>query len=441
MTSLFSDDPAVGTVVDMSARLRSTLPTGWFPASPPPPAPSATPVLDGLLAGLGQAWSFCYALLVVVDAQTRLAKAYGGFLDMMSVDFFASSLPRRSGETDDAFRARISASLISRRGTRQDVIRAVSALTLSPPALCEPTHAADCGGYGGAGNADAGGGVGYGSPGLCYGSASLPFQYLLNVGSLAAFAPGLISARQGPATFIDGNGLIQPAAPRVLRPDYQNGVCIGALLEPRGFNLVTDSRFWSGFAASGGTAATWLVDASTPGLFGSDPVMTVSTTAGSRVPGPSIDVAVAGSAVCGSAWILIVNGSNLTDVELALTDLNDPDGAVHAAADMTRPGQWQRVSASLLTQAAPGRNLRIGLLLSGPGDADAGLVTQCWQAEPGDGPSSYIPTSGMLGLRAQDDVVATDPTVTPVAFSVSDVMELVASTIPAATIAWTSVNP
>ena len=444
MTSLFNDDSGIGTVADVSTRLRSTLPTGWFPVSPPAPALTATPVLDGLLAGLAQAWSFCYGLLAVVSAQARLATAYDGFLDMMSIDFFGSGLPRRNGETDDSFRDRISVSLISRRGTRQDVIREVAGLTGSPPAVCEPTHAADCGGYGSAGNAGVGGGFGYGVPGLCYGSGSLAFQYLLNVGRQAAFAPGLISTRQGPATFVDGNGLIQWAPPRMLRPDYQQGICIGALLEPRGFNLIVDSRFWTGFAqsdASGDAVTTWLVDPTTSGLFGNDPVMRVSTVAGSRVPGPSIDVAAGGSTACGSVWILLAPGSSLTDVELVVTDLNHPDGGVQAAADMTRSGQWQRLSASLQTQAAAGRNFRIGLLLSCPDHTEATLMTQCWQVEPGLVATSYIPTSGTLGLRAQDDVVSADPTVTAPDFMVSDVLDVVASTIPAATIAWTAVSP
>ncbi len=440
MAPFSNNGGSVGSVADMSARLRSTLPTGWFPVSPPAPAPTATPVLDGLLAGLAQAWSFCYGLLAAVGAQTRLATAHGGFLDMISVDFFGSDLPRRNGEADDSFRNRIGISLISRRGTRQDVIREVSALTGSPPAVCEPTHAADCGGYGGAGNPGVGGGFGYGYPGLCYGSASLGFQYLLNVGHQAAFAPGWVSTRQGPATFVDGNGLIQWAPPRVLRPDYRQAACVGALLEPRGFNLILDSRFWTGFAQSGAADATWLADPAIAGLFGSDLVMKVSTGPGSGMLGPSIDVAVGGSIVCGSAWILFESGSGVTDLKLVMTDLSDPGNAIHAAADVTKPGQWQRLSASLQTQAAAGRNFRIGLLVSCASGPQSSLITQCWQVEPGLVATSYIPTSGTLGIRAQDDIVSVAPAVPAPAYAPSDVLDVVASTIPAATIAWTAVS-
>ena len=73
----------------MSARLRSVLPTGWFPQSPPPPLPSATPVLDGLLSGLGAAWSFCFDLLGETALQSRIGTATGGFLDLIAIDFFA----------------------------------------------------------------------------------------------------------------------------------------------------------------------------------------------------------------------------------------------------------------------------------------------------------------------------------------------------------------
>lgn len=444
MTGLFDDSGEVGTAADITARLRSTLPTGWFPVSAAPPASTVTPVLDGLLAGLAQAWSFCFGLLGTVVAQARLSTASGSFLDMMSVDFFGSILPRRTGELDRNFRERIRSNLISRRGTRQDVVQAIVGLTSSPPFICEPTRAADCGGYAGAGQPGIGGGMGYGVPGLGYGSASMAFQYLLNVPVLSSFAPGMLSRREGPATFVDGTGLIQSAAPRMLRPNYQLGICIGPLLEPRGYNLVIDSRFWSGFTQSFGTDATgasWLVDPEGAGLFGTDPVMTVSGRSGTRRVGPSIDVASGTSSITGSAWLLIKPGSSFTSVELALTDLGMVGSAVYATADMTLVGKWQRLVASRPMQAAPEKNLRMGLLFSGGGDVVSTILSQCWQIETGNVATSYIPTSGALGIRAQDDLVNLNPVAVPVGFTASDILDVVASTIPAATIAWISVAP
>ena len=129
-------------------------------------------------------------------------------------------------------------------------------------------------------------------------------------------------------------------------------------------------------------------------------------------------------------------------MELVLIDLNHRNSSVYAAADMTRAGQWQRLSASHQPQAAFGRNLRVALLLSGSSKIDTTVLTQCWQVEIGPTPTSYIPTAGTVGIRAQDDIiVGADPAAVSASFSVSDVLDAVTSTIPAATIAWTAIMP
>ena len=435
-----NDGIPVGTIPDMTGRLRSTLPTGWFPVSPPVPAPSATPVLDGLLVGLATAWSYCFGLLDLTATQTRVATATGGFLDMMSVDFFGAQLPRQAGETDGAFRSRIEASLISQHGTRQDLGQAVQTLTALKPLIFEPNRASDCGGYGDLQQAGVGGGFGYCTPGLRYGSNAMAFQYLVNVAPCVAFAPGKITTRESPATYVDGQGLIQVAPPRTLRPDYQQGACVGPLVETRAFNLITDSRFATGFTQSA-EGVDWWLDYSAPGLFGSDPVISMVSPEGSRVPGPSIDLAAADSMVAGSAWIFLGEKSSLTVVELCMTDLNAAGSSVYVAADMSQLGQWQRLSTCLQTRAAAGRNLRLTLLLSGPGDSNATASTQCWQAEPGQTTTSYIPTSGTLGIRAEDDVLVLNAAAVPTVFVSSDVQQAITRTIPAATIAWTVLSP
>ena len=441
MIPLSGDDSGVGTPADMAARLRSTLPAGWFPVSPPTPALSMTPVLDGLLAGLGSAWSFCFDLLSLSAAQTRLKTAFGAFLDMISADFFGTTLFRKSGEADDSFRVRIGAALISRRGTRQAVCDAIVAITAAAPSICEPTRGPDCGGYGCTGAEGRGGGGGYGTPVLRFGSNVLPFQYFVEVQACSSFAPGLLSARQSPGTFVNENGLIEVAGARVLRPNYQQGVIVGPLLEARSFNLIRYSRFWTGFSQSSPTANPtpgWQVDVSKPSLFGSDPVLTVGGALGTRLIGPSIDIAAAGSAVTGSAWVLVPDRSSLTELELVLTDLT-VGSSVYAAADIMQTGQWQRLTLSIQPQAAAGKNIRMGLLLSCFGVGDMVVCTQCWQLEPGTTATSYIPTAGTLGLRAQDDVVSVDTIGSLSDFGVSDALDAVASSIPAATIAWTAV--
>ncbi len=441
MIPLSDDGKGIGTAADMAARVRSTLPAGWFPSSSPTPASSVTPVLDGVLAGFAAAWSFCFDLLSFSTAQTRLKTAFGAFLDMISADLFGLNLPRGINETDDGFRARISASLISRRGTRQAVCDAVAAITSAVPSVYEPMRGLDCGGHAGMGAEGSGGGGGYGSPGLRFGSANLPFQYFIDIRGYSSFAPALLSAREGSATFINGSGLIELAGARVLRPDYQQGVIVGALLESRGFNLIVDSRFWTGFAQSNDqdeSSPYWQVDVTKPSLFSKDPVLMVTGAVGTRLMGPSIDIAVAGSVITGSAWILIPGGSSLTAVELVLMDLGGSN-SIYVAADMTRIDQWQRLAVSAQPATASGKNLRMGIVVSCSNGGSVTFCTQCWQIELGDTATSYIPTSGTLGLRAQDDVVSLEPTGSLVDFSVSNVLDAVASSIPVATIAWTNV--
>ncbi|WP_428394127.1 phage head spike fiber domain-containing protein [Lichenicoccus sp.] len=439
-----TDGSPLGTTSDMAARLRATLPTGWFPTSSPAPAATATPVLDGLLSGLGAAWSFCFGLLGVVAQQTRVATASGSFLDIMASDFFGATLARHVGESDTAFRSRISASLLSQRATRKDVIRAVVGLTGLAPLICEPTRAQDCGGYGGKSAPQAGGGLGYGVFGLCYGSTTLPFQFLVNAISSSSFAPNSICTRQSSATFLDQSGWLVSAAPFELRPLFQDSIVAGALLEARGFNLITDSRSWRQFSqppVPAGSGATWSVDGVTPGILAGDPVLTVVGIVGSRVVGPSIDVAAAGAAVVGSTWVFVPAGSGLTAVELAMTDLNSQASPVYAAANMSLIGKWQRLSASVQLEEASGRNLRVGLLLSSTSGADPRVSTQCWQVEPGTVATSYIPTSGALGIRAEDGVIGAVAGQVPSPIAVTDIQEAVVSAIPAATIAWMTVTP
>ena len=442
MIPVLNDRNDVGTTADMTIRLRETLPTGWFPTSPPLPGASVTPVLDGLLAAIGSAWSFCFGLLSTTVLQTRVATATGPFLDMISTDFFASALPRKPNELDDAFRSRIDANLVRNRGTRADVVSAVETVTSVLPFVCEPERAADCGCYGGAAGNVVPGLLGYGVFGLRYGSLNLPFQYLLNVATLADFAPGIICTRQSAATFLDQSGAMRLAAPFVLRPDFEAGVCSGALLEQRGFNLITDSRFWSEFAQPSnqtGQSATWRLDHSTVGILSADPVMSVTSPGGTRVAGPSVDVAVADASIVASAWVLVSADSNLSGVELVLTDLSSPADPVYVAANVAQVGEWQRLAVSLSLQPASGKNLRVGLALSSATSKPATVSSQCWQVELGSSPTSYIPTNGLFGIREEDGVVSIPRSIPSPSFGVSDVQEAVAAATPVATIAWTSV--
>jgi hypothetical protein len=147
------------------ARLKAVLPLSWFP--------DATPVLDGVLAGLAAAWVGLISLLDYVRLQTRLATATDDFLDMAAADFFGTRVRRRPMQSDAAFRPRVIAELLRERATRSALVSVLTDLTGRPPDIFEPARATDTGGWGGS-NGD-GGGLGYGVAGG-WGSLSLPFQ-------------------------------------------------------------------------------------------------------------------------------------------------------------------------------------------------------------------------------------------------------------------------
>ncbi len=428
----------IGTVADMAGRLRAVLPTGWFPQSPPAPLPSSTPVLDGLLSGLGNAWSFCFDLLGITALQARIATATGGFLDLIAIDFFAQALARDPGEADDPFRARILGNLLVTRGTRQAVSSRVAYLTGVAPVMVEPVRGADCGGYASAADIAAGGG-GYDLRSLLYGSDMMGFQYLLTVLLPAPFASGLSTSRRSPATYLDASGNILVAPPMTLRPRYASGALEGVLVEGRGFNLITDSRNWTSLAGAAETAF-WSLQVAGNALLAGDRVLSMTIGAGSSVAGPGIAVAAGGEQACGSVWILIPAGSGLTEAHMSLVDLAG-SASVAVPANMEVPGLWQRLEASITAGPAAGNTLRIAVGATAATRQAGTLLTQCWQIEPGSVATSYIPTSGALGIR-DADLVATGYLV-PMAYASTpaEIFATVAATQPIATIGWTAIIP
>lgn len=178
---------ATGDTSDMGERIRAVLPASWFPISPAS-GPSATPVLDGVLSGLGATWAALYSFLSYTKLQTRIATATDFFLDLIAADFFGLTLQRRSGEADDAFRQRIQSALFAPRATRQALSAALVGLTALAPIIFEPANTADTGGYG---VPPQGGGMAYGAAGG-WGSLELPFQFFVTafrpIGVIAGIA-------------------------------------------------------------------------------------------------------------------------------------------------------------------------------------------------------------------------------------------------------------
>lgn len=149
---------------DILARLKATLPAGWFPDS--------TPVLDAILSGLASAWSWSYGLLCYVGTQTRIATATDIWLDIIALDFFGSRIAR-SGRLDADFRRRIQQEVMRERGTRAAIVSVLEDLTGREPVVSEPANPADTGGWGSFGTLHTG--LSYGVAGG-WGSLALPFQ-------------------------------------------------------------------------------------------------------------------------------------------------------------------------------------------------------------------------------------------------------------------------
>lgn len=153
---------ATGDSSDILARLKALLPNGWFKGT--------TTVLDALLSGFATALALAYSLIAYARLQTRIATATDGFLDLIALDYFGTSIAR-NGQLDTPFRSRILSELLRPRATRAAVIRALTDLTGRAPLVFEPERPLDTGAYGAPIS-------GYGLAGG-YGSLKLPAQFFV----------------------------------------------------------------------------------------------------------------------------------------------------------------------------------------------------------------------------------------------------------------------
>lgn len=157
----------------MYGRLRGFLPRGWFGALTDP-----TQILAAILKGIAACLSFFYSLYTYAALQTRIGTATDGNLDIISNDFFGTTLPRKPGESDTSFRSRILANLTREKATRKGISAAVYALTGHYPVIVEPWRPLDTGAYANGANPFQHGvtpGYGYNTIGA-YGSLALHAQ-------------------------------------------------------------------------------------------------------------------------------------------------------------------------------------------------------------------------------------------------------------------------
>ncbi len=181
---------APGSQADFIRRQRAILPQQWFPSPPALGENESAPTLVSILAGSSAQFANIWQLLTYTERQARISTATGPFLDLISVDFFGpGGLARNTNEADDSYRARIKAALFPLRSTRAAVSNKIQALTGVAPLIVEPRRPADTKGFGGVNAGAAGGGYGWGSTGLRYGSRLTPFQSFITVDNTTAKLP------------------------------------------------------------------------------------------------------------------------------------------------------------------------------------------------------------------------------------------------------------
>ncbi|MBB5508167.1 hypothetical protein [Paraburkholderia atlantica] len=130
---------ATGDQSDITSRLRSYLPRGWFGDW------SEAPIIGGLIVGIASVLAVAYALVMFFWAQTRLQTSSGGWVDLWASDFLGTGLPRKPGETDASYIQRIQVALFQKKGTRPAMVAVLTQLTGNAPIIFEPNRPLDTG--------------------------------------------------------------------------------------------------------------------------------------------------------------------------------------------------------------------------------------------------------------------------------------------------------
>jgi hypothetical protein len=147
-------------------RLIQQIPESWWGSL----HPNTDLVLEGFITTAGLNYDqFNYVFL-----QLRLQTATGNNLDLISQDYFGGTLPRKTGENDDSFRNRISATLLQEKTTRYGMQNALFLLTGIEPTIFEPWNYYDCGAY------NVPSSLAYNTVGS-YGSGAYPGQVFIDV--------------------------------------------------------------------------------------------------------------------------------------------------------------------------------------------------------------------------------------------------------------------
>lgn len=120
---------ATGDTTDIAARIAATLPP-WVPTS--------LPIINAVLTGIAKGFAHVYRLLQFMRTQARISTATGGFLDLISADYFGTNMLRRKGEPDPVFQARLKKELLRPRVTLAALKQMLIDLTGRVPSIIVP---------------------------------------------------------------------------------------------------------------------------------------------------------------------------------------------------------------------------------------------------------------------------------------------------------------
>jgi hypothetical protein len=135
---------ATGSSFDIVNRVKGVIAKRWFSY--------VAPYRDAILGGLADSAAWSYLLVGYARAQSRLATAYGVWLDIFAFDYLGRFLIR-NGRLDDAFRAVIKATVLQERVTRKGMVNAITAITGNAPTIFEPWNTRDTSAYSSPGHA------------------------------------------------------------------------------------------------------------------------------------------------------------------------------------------------------------------------------------------------------------------------------------------------
>lgn len=139
-------DPTVipeRSVTQITQELVAVYPSPWTSDAAKLPGGILYAVMNAFAGNLQMINDF----LVYGFDSSRIATAENDALDLVSVDFYGTELPRKRGESDDAFRGRIQAQMFIPYTTRDAFIQAITALTGTAPRLISPWIAGQTSGF------------------------------------------------------------------------------------------------------------------------------------------------------------------------------------------------------------------------------------------------------------------------------------------------------